>query len=153
MKIPSLSTNYIHRSLGRSALRPVLLLLAFFALLPNAKVQRMFQKTEKNTLGQLFGQIRDATGNAASFLPRFEALVEERNWLIHRSRHQNRKDLYDDVARQKLIDRIEALADEALQLAKALEKTTEDYMIALGIPKAELDRRAAIILGEWTDQT
>src|SRR6266446_4881713 len=54
------------------------------------EVQSMFQKTEKNTLGQLFGQIRDATGNAASFLPRFEALVEERNWLIHRSRHQNR---------------------------------------------------------------
>ena len=105
------------------------------------------------TLGQLFGQIRDATGNAASFLPRFEALVNDRNWLVHRSRNQNRKDLYDHAARQKLIDRTEAIADEALQLAKALQKKTEDHMMALGIPKAELDRRVAIIFREWADQT
>ena len=117
------------------------------------EVQRIFQKTEKNTLGQLFDQIRDATGNAASFLPRFEALVNDRNWLVHRSRNQNRKDLYDHAARQKLIDRTEAIADEALQLAKALQKKTEDHMMALGIPKAELDRRVAIIFREWADQT
>ena len=37
MKIPSLSTNYIHRSLGRSAVLFVLLLLACFALTPRAR--------------------------------------------------------------------------------------------------------------------
>jgi Chaperone of endosialidase len=37
MKIPSLSTNYIHRSLGRSALFSVLLMLACFALSPPAR--------------------------------------------------------------------------------------------------------------------
>jgi hypothetical protein len=117
------------------------------------EVQRMFQKTEKNTLGQLFGQIRDASSGAASFLPRFEILVDERNWLIHRSRHQNRKDLYDTVARQKLIDRIEALAAEAFELAKALQTATEKHLISLGISKEELNRRSAKILREWTDQT
>src|SRR6266481_1654003 len=37
MKIPSLSTNYIHRTLGRSALLLVLLLLACLALSPQVR--------------------------------------------------------------------------------------------------------------------
>src|SRR6267142_1147027 len=37
MKIQSISTNYIHRLLGRSALLPVLVLLACFALSPHAR--------------------------------------------------------------------------------------------------------------------
>jgi Chaperone of endosialidase len=37
MKTPTLSTNYIHRSFERSALLPVLLLLACFALSPHAR--------------------------------------------------------------------------------------------------------------------
>jgi hypothetical protein len=115
-------------------------------------VQSMFAKTEKKTLGQLFGDIRKSTSGSVPFLPRLERLVEERNWLIHRSRHQNRKDLYDAAARLRLVERIEALADEALQLAKALEKTTEDHMVSLGVPKAELNRRAAVIFREWTSQ-
>src|SRR6266850_6287943 len=40
MKIQSISTNYIHRLLGRSALLPVLVLLACFALSPPARADR-----------------------------------------------------------------------------------------------------------------
>jgi hypothetical protein len=113
----------------------------------------MFQKTEKNTLGQLFGQIRDLSNRAASFLPRFEALVEERNWLVHHSRNKNRSDLFDEHTRQRLIDRIEAMAKEAYQLALTLRATTEDHMVSQGITKEEIDRRASQIFREWTDQT
>jgi hypothetical protein len=118
-----------------------------------SEVQSLFAKTEKKTLGQLFAEIRDTTSGTAAFLPRFEQLVEERNWLIHRSRHENRTDLYEPTARVRLVDRIESLAEEALQLAKLLETATEEHMISLGMPKAELDRRAAAIFRQWTDQT
>src|SRR5882757_7114644 len=37
MKIPTISTNYIRRSLRRSALLPVLLLMVCFGLLPGAR--------------------------------------------------------------------------------------------------------------------
>ena len=117
------------------------------------EVHRMFQKREKNTLGQLFGQIRDLSNEAASFLPRFEALVQERNWLVHHSRNKNRSDLFDDHARQRLIDRIEAMAKEAYQLALALQATTEDHMVSQDITKEEINRRSSQIFREWTDQT
>jgi hypothetical protein len=117
------------------------------------EVYRMFQKSEKNTLGQLFGQIRDASNGTASFLPRFEALVQERNWLVHHSRNKNRNDLFGARARQSLIDRIEAMAGEAHQLAKALQATTEDHMVSQDITREEIDRRASQIFREWTDQT
>jgi hypothetical protein len=117
------------------------------------EVHRIFQKSEKNTLGQLFGQIRDLSNGTASFLPRFEALVQERNWLVHHSRNENRSDLFDDNARQKVIDRIETMANEAYQLALALKATTEDHMVSQGITKEEIDRRASQIFREWTDQT
>ena len=117
------------------------------------EVHRMFQKSEKNTLGQLFGQIRDASNGAASFLPRFEALVQERNWLVHHSRNKNRSDLFDAHSRQRLIDRIEAMAEEAHQLAKALQATTEDHMVSQDITREEIDRRTSQIFREWTDQT
>src|SRR5436853_488831 len=117
------------------------------------EVQTMFAKTEKRTLGQLFGEIRDSTEGKATFLPDLEALVDERNWLIHRSRHQNRKDLYFSEKRSALNNRIEALAAEALRIAKEFELATERHMISLGIPTAELDRLSAEIFRSWTTET
>jgi hypothetical protein len=117
------------------------------------QVQTMFAKAEKKTLGQLFGEIRDSSKGAATFLPRLEALVDERNWLVHRSRHQNRKDLYSPERRQALIDRIEALAAEALSIAKEFENATEEHLLSFGVSKAELDARAAAIYRDWTGET
>jgi hypothetical protein len=76
MKIPSLSANYVHRSLGQCALLPVLLLLAYFTLLPQAKAvcQQGCDLTTGNTflgddalVNDQFGGSNTAIGKTALY--------------------------------------------------------------------------------------
>ena len=114
-------------------------------------VETMFLKTAKHTLGQLFSAIRKTGGGSESLLPRLERFIVERNWLVHRSRHENRSDLYSPVKRTALRQRLCSVADEALLLMKAFQQTTEDHLIGQGMTKAETDARAKQIRKEWTE--
>jgi hypothetical protein len=112
--------------------------------------ENMFAKASKQTLGQLFGAIRDTGKGRSDLLSRLEHFVEERNWLIHRSRHENRKDLYSDAGRPQLIARISAVADEALFLLTAFQDLTDTHLIAQGMDRAKMQARADEIYREWT---
>ena len=114
-----------------------------------ADVEAMFVKTEKQTLGRLLKTLRDDSLLASKILSRLESLVEERNWLVHRSRHENRTDLYSRAKRLALIRRIHAIADEALAISETLQQTTEDHLVAQGMPKSEMETRAAKIYRDW----
>jgi hypothetical protein len=57
------------------------------------EIETMFVKAAKHTLGQLFIAIRKTGGGPESLLPRLERFIVERNWLVHRSRQENRTDL------------------------------------------------------------
>jgi hypothetical protein len=115
------------------------------------QIEAMFVKTAKHTLGQLFSAIRKTGGAPESLLPRLERFGVERNWLVHRSRHENRSDLYSPAKRAALSQRLRAIADEALSLMKAFQQATEDHLIAQGMTKAEIDARAKQILKEWRE--
>jgi hypothetical protein len=116
-----------------------------------AGVETMFVKTHKQTLGTLLKAIRD-TGAVAQLVPRLEKFVDERNWLVHRSRHEDRKALYSEAARAALIDRISNLGDEALSLMTLFQQATEDHLVARGMSKTEIERRAEQLRREWTAQ-
>jgi hypothetical protein len=113
-------------------------------------VETMFAKASKQTLGQLFGALRDTGKGPSDLLSRLEHFVNERNWLIHRSRHENRKDLYSDVRRPQLIARIKAVADEALALLTAFQEQTEAHLTAQGMDRASMQARIQEIYREWT---
>jgi hypothetical protein len=115
------------------------------------EVETMFLKTAKHTLGQLFSAIRKTGGGPESLLPRLERFIVERNWLVHRSRHENRSDLYSPAKRTALRQRLCSIADEALLLMKAFQQATEDHLIGQGMTKAEIDARAKQIRKEWTE--
>lgn len=113
-------------------------------------VATMFAKASEQTLGQLLGGIRD-TGKAPSdLLSRLAHFVNERNWLIHRSRHENREDLYSDTRRPQLVARISAVADEALSLLTTFQNLTDTHLIARGMDLAKMHARAEEIYREWT---
>ena len=116
-----------------------------------ADVEAMFVKTHKQTLGTLLRAIRD-TGAVAPLVPRLEKFVDERNWLVHRSRHEDRTALYSEAARLALIQRMTALGDEALSLMKLFQQATEDHLLARGVSKTEIDSRAERLFREWTAQ-
>src|SRR5438067_12898164 len=112
--------------------------------------ETMFAKTSKQTLGQLFGAIRDTGKEPSDLLSRLEHVVDERSWLIHRSRHENRKDLYSDARRPQLIARINAVADQALSLLTEFQNLTDTHLIARGMDRAKMQARADEIYREWT---
>jgi len=114
--------------------------------------EKMFARASKQTLGQLFGAIRDIGKSPSDLLSRFERFVDERNWLIHRSRHENRKDLYSDTRRPQLVARISAVADEALSLLTAFQDLTEAHLIARGMDRAKMKPRAEDVLREWASR-
>jgi hypothetical protein len=112
-------------------------------------VETMFAKASKQTLGQLFGAIRDSSKSHSDILSRLERFVGERNWLIHRSRHENRKDLDSDTRRPQLVARIKAVADDALSLLTDFQEVTERYLIDRGMDRAKMQARADEIYREW----
>jgi hypothetical protein len=118
-----------------------------------SKIEAMFVKADNQTLSELFGAIRDTNWSSSTLLPQLEWFREERNWLVHYSRHQNPADLPSAAKRAALIHRINTIAQEALSLAKAFQQATEEQLIAAGMPKAEIDARAAKIFNDWTSST
>lgn len=112
--------------------------------------ETMFAKTSKQTLGQMFRAIRDMGKSPSDSLSRLDHFVDERNWLIHRSRLENRRDLNSDATRSQLIARITAVADEALSLMRTFQELTEAYLIAQGVDRAKIQARADEIYRKWT---
>jgi len=115
------------------------------------EIETMFVKTAKHTLGQLFSVIRQTGEGPESLLPRLERFIVERNWLVHRSRHENRSDLYSPAKRTALRQGLCSIADEALLVMKAFQQATDDHLIGQGMTKAEIDARAKQIRKEWTE--
>jgi hypothetical protein len=113
------------------------------------EIEAMFSKTAKQTLGQLFGAIRDTGQGSSDLLVRLEKFVNERNWLVHRSRDDNPSVLYTTATRLALICRIDAIAEEALFLASSFQRATEEHLTRLGVAKTQIDADAARILKRW----
>jgi hypothetical protein len=111
----------------------------------------MFARAGKSTLGQLLREIH-ATGKAPQHLTdALDAFVPKRNWLVHHSRHESHRHMYSAAGRASLMAKIDATADDALNLMKAFDAATEAHLETLGIPKEQIDRDTAKLLREWTE--
>jgi len=113
------------------------------------EVEAMFEKTSKQTLGRLFYAIRDKGKCPPNLLSRLEHCVEERNWLVHRSRRENPKNVRSDAKRSEVIVRITAVVNEALSLMTTFQELTEAHLIERGADRATIQARAAEIRREW----
>jgi hypothetical protein len=115
-----------------------------------SEVEAMFTKAGKSTLGKLLRAIQSTGAAPEDLVKSLDAFVPKRNWLVHHSRHENHRDMYSVSRRAALNSRLEAIADEALELAKAFQTHTEAHLQRLGVSREQIDRDAARILNEWT---
>jgi len=106
----------------------------------------ILENTAKKTLGQLLKELRSHSTVPDNFLQEF---LKERNWLVHRSRHENHTDLYSQEKLIALIARLQKLSDEALLLNKEFAKILEDWIIKRGIKKEHIYRVSKEILDIW----
>lgn len=108
---------------------------------PN-KANEILLGHRKKTLGQSLKIARDAHVLSPDLQKRLDTFKEERDWLVHRSVHQNGHDLYTEDKRFALILRIRRFSDEALLLQKLIAKELEDFVVSQGLSQAQIKHLA-----------
>lgn len=103
--------------------------------MPPAQAEAILSKHRTNTLGTSLKISRDGQILGSSLQDRLDAFKEERDWLVHRSVHQCREDLYVDDKRFALMRRIQMFSEEAMTLQKLIAKELEDYVVAQGVSR------------------
>lgn len=110
---------------------------------------RIFEKNERKTIGSLLSGLRESERLREDLVSRIEALRPERNWLAHRSNRSGREVLNKPERLAVLLLRLTSLADEALELSKAISTELDGYNVAHGVAQEDLDRWTREIAREW----
>jgi len=97
-------------------------------------------KTRRKTLGTIVGEALARQIIPKGLDERLSNLVEERNWMIHRSMHENSAHLLDDLKRRELIDRITSIYAKAQHVAKQVSEVLYTWCRARGIDEARVER-------------
>ncbi|WP_166213074.1 hypothetical protein [Cognatiluteimonas telluris] len=104
-------------------------------------------------LGKPFGATLRAAAEANVFSgalqTRFKEILSERNWLIHKSRLDNRAAFYSDSAAHDLIQRIDLISAGVRELMIEIDKLIDSDAIESGIDLADLGRRTDEMLSTW----
>jgi hypothetical protein len=98
------------------------------------------ERERKGTLGSIYGRAKDEGIIPKEMEARFETLLEERNWLIHRSKKESSADLYNDDLRMRMImiSRIIAVGEEAQDLRDIIYERMAAFVRARGVDVASV---------------
>ena len=96
----------------------------------------------KRTLGTI---IRDAIKRgivSPGLDDRLVKFAAERNWLVHRSRHENSADIVDDAKRRALIERVRAIYTESGELQTIVSDLLLSWVTQRGANEHEINKMA-----------
>ncbi len=113
------------------------------------KGQELMQRTESRTLGSLAKELGKTGIIEDQLAEDLQTITEERNWLIHRARRETRGILANGEQLRQMLQKLEALADRALQLHKSLGADLERYVLKCGVDRAVIDAEAARLAQSW----
>jgi len=107
------------------------------------------KRARKRTFGATIHQLADAGVIDEALDTRFRTMLEERNWLVHRSRGDSRRAVYHDKHLDELLIRLDWIAEEALALLKEVGKLAEAHVKSHGVSEKYIQENAAKLLKEW----
>jgi hypothetical protein len=118
-----------------------------------AAAQPLIEKSLGRTFGQTMTALNKANGFSVKVTERFDSLVEERNWLVHQSRSTSRNAVHSNSACEALLQRVQAIADESVQLDTEVLTCVMNFVANNGFSKAAVDKIAAeaIALGHQSN--
>jgi hypothetical protein len=127
-----------------------------FVLIGQAK-RGMGEKAGQELLDAALSKTFGATVqrlNKAGILPdalsaKFGDLLQERNWLVHRSRAGSRDAIHSDEAAMKLIARLDQMVSEAGSLLTEMGNLAEQHVLSMGVSSAEIEARTEAMLDQW----
>lgn len=103
----------------------------------------LLAKHRRATLGT---SIRTAETNNAlpqELVHQLRQLKEERDWLVHRSMHQDGDNLYTDSGRNAIFTRLSVLQDEISHLKAEIMNQVEIFCSGHGLSSAQASSLAA----------
>jgi len=107
------------------------------------------REVEGLTFGRLLGELTRAGVVTPALGSRLEALVNERNWLVHRARRETRGVLSSEKQFGRVLQRIRSIADQALVLLRELAPIVEDYVVSTGVDRSFIDRESERLARSW----
>lgn len=109
-------------------------------------------EAQKKTFGGSITRLAKANHLREDLLERFQALLKERNWLVHSSASDSRKAMANDgTAYIGFHRRLEAIQDEVVALLKEVLALTEKFVLAHGISLEGIEAKLAETLRQWQD--
>jgi hypothetical protein len=109
----------------------------------------LFEKASSATFGSTITKLRKADKLSSALEGRFQMLLAERNWLVHRSRATSGHAVNNDGAFHELLERLDRIADEALLLLREVGQLAETFVMSSGVSKATIDRLTDELLEKW----
>jgi uncharacterized protein YutE (UPF0331/DUF86 family) len=110
----------------------------------------LVEKALSKTFGGTVSKLRKAGVLPESLEIQLQAILKERNWLVHQSRATSRLAIHSDVALRELLLRLDRLADSALEALRSLGEFVEVHGRKHGVSQEYIDRIAANLLKQWT---
>ena len=111
--------------------------------------QALVDNAQSKTFGSTVTQLVKAKQLAPEVEERFQALLAERNWLVHSSRSTSRNAVHDANACRKLIERLDAVSKESGLLLKEVGKCAEAFVKKHGVSAADIELITAQTLKKW----
>lgn len=97
-----------------------------------AEAYERLAKMRRCVLGSVYKCACDSGVIPRSLQTCFERFVDERNWLIHRSRQDSSARLYDDELRRQMFTRISAIEEESVRLRRLIYDELTKFMSSEG---------------------
>jgi len=107
------------------------------------------EKAKKKTFGATIHQIAKAGLLNSELESRFTNLLLERNWLVHRSRTDSRSAIHSDLEMQRLVVRLDEMAEESLSLLREIGVLSEAHVKKHGVTEEYINEKAKELLEQW----
>lgn len=106
------------------------------------KIDEEFEKHFSLNAGRLIGLHKAGANIEATLANRLEEFVSERNWLVHKLRRMELHKLFaSENEYGSVIERVQALSQEANNLTTEFHDATRRYFLSRGVPPEVLDRQ------------
>jgi hypothetical protein len=110
---------------------------------------RLSADAERQTFGANVAELARSGLLAKNLAEQLGAVIEQRNWLVHRARREKRGFLLDNRTMDSFEKRLDRIAEDSLALLKSLGVEIQACVVSSGVPLAAIEMRAARLVRQW----
>ena len=103
----------------------------------------------KQTLGTTIKELKSANVIESCTADALTSILEDRNWLVHRARGENRGVVFNSERTEKLLSRVEEITSRCESLIKLISEESREYVVSQGVDQKEADKLAIQIARNW----